>query len=141
MTPVQTVHATAISLDGRGALLRGASGSGKSALALEMMAFGAALIADDRVILSRASDSVIAACPPALSGLIEARGLGLLRAGPAGPAPLCCVVDLDAVIADRLPPRRHVTLLGCALPLLHRPAGVNLAPALLQFLRWGWGDA
>ena len=121
--------------------MRGRSSSGKSALALEMMAFGADLVADDQVILSRESDRVIATCPPALSGLIEARGLGLLRAMPTGPAPLCCVVDLDAVITDRLPPRHHVTLLGCALPLLHRPAGVNLAPALLQFLRWGWGDA
>ena len=141
MTETQTVHATAIALGGRGALLRGRSSSGKSALALEMMAFGADLIADDRVHLTRADDRVVASCPAALSGLIEARGLGLLRASPADPAPLACVVDLDAVVADRLPLRRHVTILGCALPLLHRPDGVSLAPALLQFLRAGWGDA
>ena len=141
MTATQTVHATAVSLAGRAVLLQGRSGSGKSALALELMAYGADLIADDQVILTRAGDSVVASCPASLSGLIEARGLGLLRAGPAEPAPLCCVVDLAARETDRLPPRRHVTLLGCQLPLLHRPAGVNLAPALLQFLRWGWGDA
>ena len=141
MTAAQTVHATAISLGGQGALIRGRSGSGKSALALEMMAFGAELVADDQVHLVRVDDRIVASCPAALSGLIEARGLGLLRAVPAGPCPLECVVDLVDTVADRLPPRRHVTILGCALPLLHRPAGVNLAPALLQFLRAGWGDA
>ena len=137
MTPALTVHATAIALAGQGALIRGASGSGKSALALELMAFGADLIADDQVHLTRDGSCVIASCPAPLSGLIEARGMGLLRATPAPPAPLVCVVDLDLTVGDRLPVRRDVTLLGCRLPLIHRPDGVNLAPALLQFLRAG----
>lgn len=140
MTPRPTVHATAITLSGQGVLIRGRSGCGKSALALDLMAFGAALIADDQVHLDRNGDSIIASCPAALSGLIEARGLGVLRARAADPAPLACVVDLDHVVLERLPVARSVTLLGCDLPLIHRPKGVNLTPFLLQFLKAGWGD-
>ncbi|MFZ3585333.1 HPr kinase/phosphorylase [Loktanella sp. DJP18] len=83
MTGPDTVHATAVAIAGRGVLIRGRSGAGKSALALDLMAFGAVLIADDRVHLTRRGDRILATCPPVLSGLTEARGLGLLRATPA----------------------------------------------------------
>ena len=137
MTARQTVHATAIAFGGQGVLIRGASGRGKSALALDLMAFGAALIADDRVHLARAGDRIVASCPETLLGMIEARGLGILRADPAEPRALVCVVDLDHAEAERLPPLRHVTLLGCDLPLIHAAGATRFAPALLQFLRAG----
>ncbi|MFZ3584278.1 HPr kinase/phosphorylase [Loktanella sp. DJP18] len=140
MTGSDTVHATAVAFAGRGVLIRGPSGAGKSALALDLMAVGAVLIADDRVQLTRRGDHILASCPPVLSGLIEARGLGLLRAAVAGPTALACVVDLDVATEDRLPPRRTVTVLGCDLPLIYRPAGVSFAPALLQYLRAGLAD-
>ena len=133
----ETVHASAVSWQGRGMLIQGASGTGKSALALELMALGANLIADDRVQLSRRADQVIASCPPTLRGMIEARGLGILRARPAGPAPLCCVVDLDQSSESRLPLMQNVTFWGCMLPLIQRPFSVSCAPALLQYLRAG----
>jgi len=49
MTATTTIHASCVAVDGKGLLITGASGSGKSALALQLMAFGAHLIADDRV--------------------------------------------------------------------------------------------
>ena len=58
----------------------GPTASGKSALALDLMSRGAGLIADDRVCVTRRGDAVIADCPPALEGRIEARGLGILTA-------------------------------------------------------------
>ena len=140
MAQTRTVHATAIVFAGQGVLIRGRSGAGKSALALELLAFGAALIADDQVVLTQADGRVTASCPAALSGMIEARGFGILRAIPADPAPLACVVDLDLTDDDRLPARRSVTLLGCRLPLIHLPIGARIAPALLQFLRAGLID-
>ena len=52
MPPETILHATCIAWQGRGVLIRGPSGSGKSALALGLMAHGAVLVADDRVKLS-----------------------------------------------------------------------------------------
>ena len=69
-----------LAVAGRGLLILGPSGAGKSALALQIMALGGQLVADDRVELTRQGDEVIARCPAPLRGLIEARGLGLGRA-------------------------------------------------------------
>ena len=137
MTPPLTVHATAVAILGRGVMIRGRAGAGKSALALSLMAHGATLIADDQVTLTRSGTELVASCPASLHGLIEARGIGLLRADMAGPTALACVVDLDEAERDRLPHPRVVTLLGCALPLLHRTDGLDLAPALIQFMKAG----
>ena len=133
----ETRHATTVALEGRALLIEGASGAGKSALALQLMAFGAALVSDDRTDLHRDGEQVIASAPPAIRGLIEARGLGLLNADTAPPAPVAALVDLDRIETDRLPPLRQVTLLGCRLPLLLRVESIHFAPALLQFLRAG----
>ncbi|RVT82304.1 serine kinase [Rhodobacteraceae bacterium CCMM004] len=133
----QVVHGSAVALAGRGVLVLGASGSGKSATALSLMALGAGLIADDRVCLSRAGAAVIAAAPEAISGLIEARGIGLLRADPQPPAALALVVDLDAAPPARLPPPAHRDVLGVALPLICGKGIAHLAPAVIQFLKTG----
>ncbi|SLN69945.1 HPr kinase/phosphorylase [Roseivivax jejudonensis] len=131
------VHATAVAIDGRAALIRGASGSGKSALALETMALGAGLVADDRVILRRAGTGIECDAPPAIRGLIEARGVGLLRVTACAPARLCVVVDLDREESARLPPLRHVTLLSCDVALLHKSEQTHFAAALVQYLKGG----
>lgn len=132
-----TLHATAVTLAGRAILIRGASGRGKSALALQLMALGAGLIADDQVTLTRRGDRLIASCPPALRGLIEARGVGILNAAPQQPAAVAVVVDLDQVETDRLPPHRRVTIVGCEVPLIYFNDGVGFASAIVQYLRAG----
>lgn len=133
----EVVHATAISVDGKGLLIRGASGSGKSSLALEMISLGASLVADDQTELRRQEDGVIASCPAAIAGQIEARGIGILNAIPVGPTPLAAVLDLDTAESDRLPPFRETVLLGQSLPLLHK-AGITTFPAaLMQYLKQG----
>ncbi|SEN68827.1 Hpr(Ser) kinase/phosphatase [Loktanella fryxellensis] len=132
-----TLHGTAVALDGRAVLIRGRSGTGKSALALQLIALGAMLIADDQVVLTRRGDDVIASCPPALRGVIEARGMGILRARPTGPAPLACVVDLDTTEVARLPEWHSITLVGCAVPLFQKPPYIDLAAALMIYLRGG----
>jgi len=114
----QTVHGSAVAVAGRGVLILGASGAGKSALALRLMALGAALIADDQVVLRRASDTLVASAPPRLSGLIEARGVGLLRVRPLDRAPLALAVDLDRPPAARMPQPGEITYLGVAIRLI-----------------------
>ncbi len=131
------VHATAVALGDRAALIRGAAGSGKSALALWLMAAGADLVADDRTLVRLSGDRVIASPPPTIAGLIEARGVGILRAHHKAAARLVCVVDLDIVETDRLPPPRFTEILGQSLPVIHGAQNRDLAPALLQYLKEG----
>jgi HPr kinase/phosphorylase len=131
------LHATTVSLDGRGALILGPSGSGKSTLALAMMASGAALVADDRTIIRADREALVASCPARLSGLIEARGIGLLNARPAGPARLSVVVDLGSAAGARLPDPAVWTCLGRDVPLVRGGGAHDLAPALMQLLRAG----
>ena len=140
MTPLsdrETVHATCVAWGDRAVLIIGKSGSGKSALGLELMALGCGLVADDRVLLTRDADRVIASCPETIQGLIEARGIGILHAEPTGPTAIVLVVDLDQIEAARLPPHRKITQLGCDLPLISRIAGAHFAPAILQILKAG----
>ncbi|MFZ9450406.1 MAG: HPr kinase/phosphorylase [Alphaproteobacteria bacterium] len=73
------VHATCVAIDGAGILLRGPSGAGKSDLALRLVDGGAALVADDRVDLRRRGTCLVASPPAPLRGLVEARGVGILR--------------------------------------------------------------
>lgn len=135
-----SIHASAVAVRGRGLLILGPSGAGKSSLALAMMAQGATLVADDRVLLDARAGLLVAACPPPLAGRIEARGVGILSAQPAGPVPVAQVVDLGRAETMRLPPRRSITLLGIALPLVLGPMGPHLASALRQLLLGGRSD-
>ncbi|WIY26460.1 HPr kinase/phosphorylase [Parasedimentitalea psychrophila] len=134
------LHASCVSLAGNGLLIRGASGSGKSTLALSLMALGARLVADDRVLLSLEQGQLIARAPEPIGGLIEARGLGILQADQCSQTTICAVIDLDIPEVERLPPIRTVTLLGQVVTLLHRPDAAHLAPALLQYLKRGRQD-
>jgi len=132
-----TLHASCVALNGRGLLISGASGSGKSGLALTLMALGAGLVADDRVQLGARGGAVIASAPAAISGLIEARGLGLLHAEPVGPVPVFALLDLDCPETLRLPHPRHTRLLGRPVTLLLRSETPHFPAALIQFLRTG----
>ncbi|WP_134724576.1 HPr kinase/phosphorylase [Paracoccus luteus] len=132
-----TVHGSAVALDGQGLLILGPAGVGKSALALALMALGAGLVADDRVRLTRRAGALVASCPPALSGLIEARGIGILRADPAGDTALALVVDLGRAEDARLPPERRITLHEVELSLVLGPMGPHLGAALRQMLIGG----
>lgn len=130
------IHASCVAVEGRGLLILGAAGAGKSQLALELMALGAMLVADDQVALRREGDAVVAAPHPAIAGLIEARGIGLLRAPGLASAVVALTLDLDHAEEQRLPPRRARLLLGAPVPLMLRPCGLNAA-AILAALRWG----
>lgn len=133
----KTIHASCVALGNSAVLLIGPSGSGKSALALQLMALGAVLIADDRTVLTVRDTGLIASCPPSIRGRIEARGVGLLVADTAVRARVVLAVDLGISEDDRLPPLRHKIVLGHNIALLHTPAHRHFPAAILQYLKGG----
>ena len=119
------IHATCIALkhrgDWHGVLLRGPSGSGKSDLALRLIEMGGRLIADDQTRLVRKGQSLLASAPAALAGLIEARGVGIVKLARAqllARAPLALAADLvpDGKV-ERMPEPAYETILGVVLPV------------------------
>jgi HPr kinase/phosphorylase len=134
----QILHASCVALDRRGLLILGPSGSGKSALAIRLIALGATLVADDRTLLTVADGRLIASCPSStIAGLIEARGIGLLRVPAAGATEIALVADLAQIETERLPPLRRITILGCDLALVLQSQNDHFPDALMLYLRHG----
>ncbi len=74
------IHASCVSLNNKGVLIIGASGLGKSDLCLRLiMDKGARLVADDRVDLQNIDGNIVASSPKVLEGLLEVRGLGIIK--------------------------------------------------------------
>jgi serine kinase of HPr protein (carbohydrate metabolism regulator) len=133
MSETILLHATAVAIDGRGVLLRGASGAGKSDLALRLIDAGARLIADDQSELHRRGDSIIARAPATIAGLVEVRGIGIIRLDALAEAPVALLVDLVAPESlERLPARRSERVLGLDLPLIALAPFEASAPAKLR---------
>ena len=110
-------HATCVSLYGAGLIIRGPSGAGKSDLALRLIDRGARLVADDRVDLLVSDNGVIARAPETLAGLLEIRGLGILRVPVLEATVVRLVVDLvNHENVPRLPDRRMTDLIGMDVP-------------------------
>lgn len=110
MSDPANIHGTAILVGNTGLLFLGPSGIGKSALAFNCMAAArplnlqAALIADDRVLVSRSANGILAECPPSIAGLMEIRGTGIVRMPHVPSAPIhCAVLPADPAKAVRLP--------------------------------------
>ena len=131
------LHATAVAVEGRGCLITGTAGSGKSTLAIEMIALGAELVADDRVDVRRAGAGLILSAPPAIAGLIEARGAGILRLPARAAAVLALVVDLDEAQTERLPDARSRDILGVPARVLPGRGRTGLAARAVVLLRHG----
>jgi HPr kinase/phosphorylase len=111
------LHASCVALSGVGVVLLGPSGSGKSDLALRLIDAGGLLVADDRLMVERQGDRLIGRAPAAVAGLIEVRGLGIMRVEHCASAPLGLVVEMDQAAAPpRLPERMTHELLGVMLP-------------------------
>lgn len=131
------LHATCVAHSGRAVLIRGASGRGKSGLALQLLALGAGLVADDRTRLWVAEGRVMADAPETIRGQIEARGMGILRLPSTGPQPVALIVDLDAETTERIPSLTHADLLGQSVPLVKKADHSHFPAAVLLYLIHG----
>ena len=130
------LHGSAVEIAGRGVLIVGPSGSGKSALALRLMALGARLIGDDGVSARVTPEAVHLSPPPAIAGRIEARFVGILAAETAS-APLALVVDLSRPETDRLPRPHEARLESHTFPCLHAVESSHFPAAIVQYVRGG----
>ncbi len=126
MSPGETtLHATCIVLGEDGILIRGASGSGKSSLALDLIARTtlakrfARLVSDDRVHLSGHSGRLVARAVASIAGRVEIRGIGIVEVPHEAACILRLVIDLDEA-PPRMPATdtRRADILGVSLPRL-----------------------
>jgi len=99
-------------------LILGESGSGKSDVALRLIAMGARLLADDQTALYVESGRLLAEAPQGAEPWIEIRGVGIVRLAPGAPAPVILAVHLTNDPPPRLP-----------APDAYRPNGLSLAAA------------
>lgn len=135
-----------------GVLLRGEPGTGKSSLALRLIdhaGFGAGspepvrgqLVSDDQVLLEDVGGVLTAHAPGTIDGLLEVRGIGIIKVQTAiSPVRLDMVIaHADAADIERMPESQTVKLAGLALPM-HRIDFSNPASAAqvrtLALIEW-----
>ena len=141
MAPKMSMHATLLEIYGRGVLLTGASGIGKSEIALELVRRGHRLVADDRVDLVNINKKLTGTCPELTKGVMEVRGIGIINvASMFGISSYKDRQDVDYVIElklldenysfERIDTSEHYkNILGVYIPNIQIPvsSGRNLA--------------
>ena len=129
------VHATTIDIAGLGVLIEGVSGAGKSDLALRLIAEGALLVADDQTEVEIAGDALRARSPATISGLIEARGVGIVPVPIKAATRLRLAVALASGPVERMPEPRAWSLpdgRGPRIPLIELHAFEQSTPEKLR---------
>lgn len=138
-----TTHASAVLIGATAALIRGASGAGKSRLALALINAQAQgllrfsrLVGDDRVLLDTCNGRLLVRPAPALAGLIEVRGLGIRRLPFEPVAAVGLVIDLNAPDAERLPAREasQIAISGVILPRLAVAPATDPLPLVVSYM-------
>jgi HPr kinase/phosphorylase len=139
-----TIHASAVLIGPKAALIRGPAASGKSRLAWDLLeATGqgalpfARLVADDRAYVEARAGRLLVRPAPALAGMLEIRGLGIRRLAYEPVAVVGLVVDLAAEDAARQPDSEtgQAIIAGVALPRLAVAAGMAALPLVMAYLR------
>lgn len=134
----ETMHASCVLIGDAGVLIEGASGAGKSDLALRLIDRGAQLVSDDYSFIQRQDGRLIASPPATIAGKIEVRELGIVEMPHAASAPVALLIALGEPAARLPEPGAARRLLGVEIPLLalggrdpSAPVKVELALAQL----------
>lgn len=98
------IHASCVSIKNKGILLLGDSGAGKSDLSLRLiMNHQAVLVADDRVDITEKKGIITASAPKILQGLLEVRGVGIIKLDYLPQTEICAVFELVSGKVERMP--------------------------------------
>jgi serine kinase of HPr protein (carbohydrate metabolism regulator) len=111
-------QASAVAIGGRGLIIEGPPGSGKSSLALALIDRGATLIGDDGLALTPRHGALLASPAPNIAGLLEIRNLGLLRFAHVGEIPVALALRLDPAAPRFIEAAEAAELAGVTLPLV-----------------------
>ena len=141
MTPSPLLHGTCIAIRDQGVLILGASGAGKSDLALRLIDRGAALVGDDYLEARIDDGQLFLSAPTALQGRLEVRQIGLLRLPWQARAPIALIVRLGEG-PEGVPEPVSETFLGIAVPVLQISPCESSAPIKVELaLQHGVGIA
>ena len=110
------MHATCVDVNGSGVLIVGRSGSGKSSLAINLLALGSTLVADDQCELVRKNNRCRISKPASLPKSIEIRGVGLVSVPMVSETSLDWVVNMDKSEKERMPTPRFTEIGGFRVP-------------------------
>ena len=133
LPPMERIRGTCVAVDGRGVLLRGRSGTGKSDLALRLIEGGACLVSDDYTDIEDREGRLFASAPPEIRGILEVRGLGVLRIASESSVGLDVVIDLAAATdMPRMPASDKQEILGILVPLFKLAPFEASAPAKVR---------
>lgn len=108
---------TCVAIGGRGLVIEGPPGSGKSSLALGLIDRGAALVGDDGIALELRDGRLWALPPPNIAGKLEIRNLGIIDL-PATMAPIALVIALDPEAARHIDHAETIMIEGHRVPLV-----------------------
>ena len=110
------MHATCVDINGSGVLIVGRSGSGKSSLAINLLALGSKLVADDQCELVKKNNRFSVSKPASLPNSIEIRGIGLVSVPMVIETSLDWVVNMDEAEKKRMPDLRFTEIDGYKIP-------------------------
>ena len=133
-------QATCVAIGGRGVLIEGPPGSGKSSLALALIDRGAQLVGDDGVLLDARGEALFACPAPTTAGKLEVRNLGLLDFPTAGGVPVALVVTLDEKAERWIETAEACERGGIELPLVRLWPGSPVLPLRVELALTHYGS-
>jgi HPr kinase/phosphorylase len=125
------IHASCVAVNGHGVLLLGGSGAGKSDIALQLIDAGGQLVADDRTILFAKKGALHARAPDSIAGLLEIRGVGIVKLPVRRSVRVRLAVRLGADGA-RLPKPRFYRAQNCEVPEIALDPRIASTPARIR---------
>ncbi|HEX8584612.1 MAG TPA: HPr kinase/phosphatase C-terminal domain-containing protein [Allosphingosinicella sp.] len=131
----ETIHACCVAIGGRGVLIAGPSGTGKSDLALRLLDRGAVLVSDDYTLLEARDGRLFASPPGTIAGKVEIRGVGIVERPFLADIPVALLIDVGRP-PERLPEAGSrtigdITVPSVALAALEASAPIKVEAALL----------
>lgn len=138
------IHGGLLSIYGKGVLIRGESGMGKSEIALELIMRGHLLVADDRVDCYRIHNKIVGKAPELLREMLEIRGIGVINVsrmfGVSSVLPKAEInfqVNLEPWKADQdydrvgIEEKKHENILGIDIPKIVVPVREGRSMAVI----------